>query len=158
VRQLVPSQHPPPHDDGEQLVLLVEHTPAEHAWPALHALQLAPPFPHEASVCDAVVTQVSPWQHPVQVAGEHPALPFWQVPLTQSWPRGHAPQTAPNLPHEPAFSEEMSTQVVPSQHPEQVEASHVAGGAAHVPNWQVSPGSQGLHMALRPHEASVCAS
>jgi hypothetical protein len=81
---------------------LHEHCPFEHTSPELHAPQAAPAKPHWAVDCEAYGTHVSPWQQPF--GHEVASQTHFPVLTLHSWPVLHAPQVAPDAPHDALVS------------------------------------------------------
>ncbi len=86
---MLPLQHPL----GQELASHT-HCPPLHSWPVAHALQLAPPLPHEPFDSPVSGSQVDPLQHPRQVPP-----PQLHTPLTQLSPLPHELHAAPPVPH-----------------------------------------------------------
>ena len=71
---MLPLQQPLGHDAASHT-----HAPAAlHAWPVVHAPQLAPPVPHEPFDCEPYASHTPPdVQHPMG----HELASHWQTPV-----------------------------------------------------------------------------
>jgi hypothetical protein len=153
----VPLQQPFGHDAASQTHCPV---PELHSVPAPHALQVAPPAPHEEFVSAESGSHAPALQQPEQ---EEP--PQVQAPLEHASPPLHGLHATPAVPHSLADWVAYGTQVSPLQQPPGHEvashthfpldvhswpATHAAQLAPSVPQAPFDSEAYPLHVPLMP--------
>jgi len=138
-----PEQLPGPHE-------LEPHLPAEHVWPLVQVVQVAPPTPHAAD--EVPDTHWPLLQQPLQLLGPHGLVEVLHTPFWHASPLLHALQGLPPAPH--AAAVEPPLHDPPWQQPLHLPGPHWFG-LEHPPPTHFSPELQLLQLAPpMPHAVS----